>query len=67
MQTYKNLICNYCNHMIYKFFHIQYYSASINRENLQRLKKKLFLLSICWLKLHVYTQNNSSCLQAARE
>ncbi|HFW1627077.1 TPA: hypothetical protein ACIPEX_003085, partial [Salmonella enterica subsp. enterica serovar Chester] len=22
--------------------------------NLQRLKKKLFLLSICWLKLHVH-------------
>ncbi|HGB2155101.1 TPA: hypothetical protein ACIVUK_004454, partial [Salmonella enterica subsp. enterica serovar Javiana] len=27
-------------------FHIKYYSASINRENLQHLKKKLFLLSI---------------------
>ncbi|ENV9903936.1 TPA: hypothetical protein ACIVJV_002918, partial [Salmonella enterica subsp. enterica serovar Montevideo] len=25
---------------------IKYYSASINRENLQHLKKKLFLLSI---------------------
>ncbi|ECM7464532.1 hypothetical protein JN45_14225, partial [Salmonella enterica subsp. enterica serovar Typhimurium] len=45
MQTYKNLICNYCNHLISKIFHIQYYSASINRENLQHLKKKLFLLS----------------------
>ncbi|HGB2517511.1 TPA: hypothetical protein ACIUK6_004551, partial [Salmonella enterica subsp. enterica serovar Rough:g,s,t:-] len=56
-----------CNHLISKIFHIQYYSASINRENLQRLKKKLFLLSIFWLKLHVYTQNNSSCLKAARE
>ncbi|HIA1193330.1 hypothetical protein DE25_13790, partial [Salmonella enterica subsp. enterica serovar Kentucky] len=28
MQTYKNLICNYCNHLISKIFHIQYYSAS---------------------------------------
>ncbi|EBC0444831.1 hypothetical protein CSJ54_17710, partial [Salmonella enterica] len=64
---YKNPICNYCNHLISKIFHIKYYSASINRENLQRLKKKLFLLSICWLKLHVYTPNNSSCLKAARE
>ncbi|HFW2961281.1 TPA: hypothetical protein ACIBD0_004782, partial [Salmonella enterica subsp. enterica serovar Birkenhead] len=27
MQTYKNLICNYCNHLISKIFHIQYYSA----------------------------------------
>ncbi|EBI6639646.1 hypothetical protein D0P25_16985 [Salmonella enterica] len=56
MQTYKNPICNYCNHLISKIFHIQYYSASINRENLQHLKikKKLFLLSICWLKLHVH-------------
>ncbi|MCT6971706.1 hypothetical protein M1699_22570, partial [Salmonella enterica subsp. enterica serovar Albany] len=26
MQTYKNLICNYCNHLISKIFHIQYYS-----------------------------------------
>lgn len=58
MQTYKNLICNYCNHLISKIFHIQYYSASINRENLQRLKKKLFLLSICWLKLHVHNIAN---------
>ncbi|HGA9299965.1 TPA: hypothetical protein ACIUAF_003254, partial [Salmonella enterica subsp. enterica serovar Saintpaul] len=24
MQTYKNLICNYCNHLISKIFHIQY-------------------------------------------
>ncbi|ENV4866299.1 TPA: hypothetical protein ACW4YD_004381 [Salmonella enterica] len=32
--------------MISKIFHIKYYSASINRENLQHLKKKLFLLSI---------------------
>ncbi|EGN1477861.1 hypothetical protein IR557_000137 [Salmonella enterica] len=46
MQTYKNQICNYCNHLISKIFHIKYYSASINRENLQHLKKKLFLLSI---------------------
>ncbi|HGP2902809.1 TPA: hypothetical protein ACLGZT_003910, partial [Salmonella enterica] len=23
MQTYKNLICNYCNHLISKIFHIQ--------------------------------------------
>ncbi|HFW3168199.1 TPA: hypothetical protein ACIO4D_004307, partial [Salmonella enterica subsp. enterica serovar Java] len=28
------------------------------RENLQRLKKKLFLLSICWLKLHVHNISN---------
>ncbi|EDE9718269.1 hypothetical protein EI963_13810, partial [Salmonella enterica] len=53
-----NLICNYCNHLISKVFHIQYYSASINRENLQCLKKKLFLLSICWLKLHVHNIAN---------
>ncbi|MEO3312591.1 hypothetical protein KJ194_20285, partial [Salmonella enterica subsp. enterica serovar Typhi] len=26
MQTYKNLICNYCNHLLSKIFHIQYYS-----------------------------------------
>ncbi|HFW4300084.1 TPA: hypothetical protein ACIBOC_000975, partial [Salmonella enterica subsp. enterica serovar Virchow] len=26
--------------------------------NLQRLKKKLFLLSICWLKLHVHNIAN---------
>ncbi|HGB5655804.1 TPA: hypothetical protein ACIWDW_002793, partial [Salmonella enterica subsp. enterica serovar Enteritidis] len=26
--------------------------------NLQRLKKKLFLLSICWLKLHVHNTAN---------
>ncbi|HFW4587389.1 TPA: hypothetical protein ACIPA8_004424, partial [Salmonella enterica subsp. enterica serovar 4,5,12:b:-] len=26
--------------------------------NLQRLKKKLFLLSICWLKLHVHNISN---------
>ncbi|EJC4153317.1 hypothetical protein MYZ29_003594 [Salmonella enterica] len=58
MQTYKNLICNYCNHLISKIFHIQYYSASINREHLQHLKKKLFLLSICWLKLHVHNIAN---------
>ncbi|MFB1744216.1 hypothetical protein ACEY64_19480, partial [Salmonella enterica subsp. enterica] len=25
MQTYKNLVCNYCNHLISKIFHIQYY------------------------------------------
>ncbi|HFW4650293.1 TPA: hypothetical protein ACIV8W_001686, partial [Salmonella enterica subsp. enterica serovar Enteritidis] len=25
---------------------------------LQRLKKKLFLLSICWLKLHVHNTAN---------
>ncbi|HGA5687855.1 TPA: hypothetical protein ACIWG3_004366, partial [Salmonella enterica subsp. enterica serovar Java] len=24
----------------------------------QRLKKKLFLLSICWLKLHVHNISN---------
>ncbi|EPP1489334.1 hypothetical protein ACUL4K_003853, partial [Salmonella enterica subsp. enterica serovar Infantis] len=23
MQTYKNLVCNYCNHLISKIFHIQ--------------------------------------------
>ncbi|HFL3954351.1 TPA: hypothetical protein ACG3VY_004878, partial [Salmonella enterica subsp. enterica serovar Infantis] len=22
MQTYKNLVCNYCNHLISKIFHI---------------------------------------------
>ncbi|EOX2300216.1 hypothetical protein ACPDPW_004250, partial [Salmonella enterica subsp. enterica serovar Schwarzengrund] len=26
MQTYKNPICNYCNHLISKIFHIKYYS-----------------------------------------
>ncbi|EOG2738789.1 hypothetical protein ACPFVK_004834, partial [Salmonella enterica subsp. enterica serovar Schwarzengrund] len=25
MQTYKNPICNYCNHLISKIFHIKYY------------------------------------------
>ncbi|HGB3604552.1 TPA: hypothetical protein ACIVCH_004021, partial [Salmonella enterica subsp. enterica serovar Monschaui] len=25
---------------------------------LQRLKKKLFLLSICWLKLHIHNITN---------
>ncbi|APY59256.1 hypothetical protein [Salmonella enterica] len=54
MQTYKNPICNYCNHLISKNFHIQHYFVSTNRENLQHLKKKLFLLSICWIKLHVH-------------
>ncbi|EOI1218210.1 hypothetical protein ACPVAZ_004360, partial [Salmonella enterica subsp. enterica serovar Schwarzengrund] len=24
MQTYKNPICNYCNHLISKIFHIKY-------------------------------------------
>ncbi|UJL40791.1 hypothetical protein JS561_01935 [Salmonella enterica subsp. enterica serovar Infantis] len=57
MQTYKNLVCNYCNHLISKIFHIQYYSASIKRKP-SALKKKLFLLSICWLKLHVHNIAN---------
>ncbi|EBP3214491.1 hypothetical protein HL92_004104 [Salmonella enterica] len=58
MQTYKNPICNYCNHLISKFFYIQHCSVSINRENLQHLKKKLFLLSMCWLKLHAHNIAN---------
>ncbi|HAF2544742.1 TPA: hypothetical protein G9F23_000322 [Salmonella enterica] len=53
MQTYKNPICNYCNHLISKFFHFQHYSVSTNGKNLQDLKKELFLLRICWLKLHI--------------
>ncbi|EAB5053044.1 hypothetical protein EG177_11600, partial [Salmonella enterica] len=49
---------NYCNHLISKIFYIQHYSVSINREKLQHLKKELFSLNICWLKLHPHNIAN---------
>ncbi|EBP0116356.1 hypothetical protein FNI15_06395 [Salmonella enterica subsp. salamae] len=58
MQTYKNPICNYCNHLISKIFHIQHYSVSTNGKNLQYLEKELFLLRIRRLNLHIHNITN---------
>ncbi|EAA7554105.1 hypothetical protein A6833_07965 [Salmonella enterica] len=55
MQTYKNHICNYCNHLIFKNSHIQHsYCYQQMKQSLNIKKKKLFWLRTRLLKLQIY-------------